>query len=110
MRDKDKISFWIDDVKTPDFYVDLICRNGLLALSLLYYLKVSDLYIDHDLGEGINGAEILKELFIAKHKDDLPETIFIISNNPVGRDNMRNIILDTDLYFEDNAWKFIKIN
>lgn len=107
---RDKVTLWIDDVKSPDFPVDLICRNSVLSQTLLLFLKIKDLYIDHDLGlNKPTGAEILDNYFIGMEyqSEYLPERIFIISNNPVGRANMQGIIYRTELYYLGNEGEFI---
>ena len=88
-----KIRVAIDDAKECP-YADVLIRNGDLAEKVMRALigSVSDLYIDHDLGDHVpNGFEILNKLL---GEALCPEYVQVISMNPVGKQRMENLLAD----------------
>lgn len=79
------LSLLIDDMRNID--VDVIARNGEAGLKLLGYNIWSALYIDHDLGDGINGYQVITRM-LENEKIVLPTYVMIVSSNPVGRENI----------------------
>ena len=74
----------IDDIR--DFNVDVIARNGHAGRVMLSATPWDIVYFDHDLGDDINGYELLTW---ALENDILNETkVKIVTGNPVGRQNM----------------------
>lgn len=96
---------YIDDVRpTPDRY-DARCYTSAGAINIIKYcskngIKISEISLDHDAGDcvqfGGDYIEILKWLEKEKYegKDYCEDTLFCFhTENPVGRDNMRRIIM-----------------
>ena len=71
----------IDDVRI--FGVDIIARNGKAGLYILHSLSglIDGAIIDHDLGDGINGHDVIKR---ALQDNCLPKRVQLCSMNPVG--------------------------
>ena len=92
---------------------DLVCRNEdafrcLLHSGLLRTVGFTFLYIDHDLGEtSKNGYEALKTMFY-DHKM-FPESVYIISSNPVGIKNIQGLLIEQDYFnFNYDGRTFVK--
>ena len=87
----------IDDIRNLDD-MDLIARTYNAGVSCLIMLSVTHLYLDHDLGEDQTGYDILK--FMADHvlyckgfKNIMPSFIQLVTANPVGKENMKNLLI-----------------
>ena len=80
---------------------DVIVRTPQAGKDVLYNMAnlfdstgkplIECLYIDHDLGCKENGYDVIK--WAIEH-NCLPNKIQIISMNPVGKQNIANILLD----------------
>lgn len=101
----------IDDVR--DIQSDLIFRNGIIAKMMLPHVPWDSfhrivLYMDHDLGLGPNGYQILD--LIINHLKVYPDVIYLVTSNPVGKKNMSSLLLnDVDIYGTKDGRKFTKI-
>lgn len=93
----------IDDVKNLN--ADIIARNYKSGVLALLYLPVTHLYIDHDLGEENSGYDILK--FFKVHYHRLPNFIQLVSSNPVGKENMKNLLISME-YITKDGYNFYK--
>lgn len=81
----------IDDIRELD--MDLIARTGGEGLYALEAYPVTHLYMDHDLGEdSTNGYEVLT---LALELGLCPENVFLVTSNPVGRQNMESALLNS---------------
>lgn len=86
----------VDDER--NYKVDVICRN--VAQAEQYFANseklcpCTHLLMDHDLGfcQEKNGVGVLK--FILEQCDRRPKFVYLITANPVGRDNMAMLLLD----------------
>ena len=79
----------IDDER--DLQVDKLYRTGEQAIAEIDLAEeVEVLYMDHDLGEGLNGVETIKVLL---EKGLRPKQVHIVSSNPVGRDNIMDVLV-----------------
>ena len=72
----------------------IICRtgeNGIVTVMALTQagVKISNLILDHDLGDGINGYQVTE--ILAKNKL-LPDCVELITSNPVGREKMAQVL------------------
>jgi len=86
------ISLLVDDVR--DLRVtDLIARTYKGAVQVLTALSVNVLYLDHDLGPGKTGYDLLNFIFDPKIRIK-PKQIILVTMNPVGRQNMIRAILN----------------
>lgn len=92
----------IDDAKDGG-WADIIARNGEVGLVLLERLSgfITQLYIDHDLGLGMNGHDVVKRALV---KGYLPPSVQIVSFNPVGRDAIKHTLLDAGYKEGGNFW------
>ena len=91
--------FLLDDIRTlPD--IDCLCRTPEAAYISLE-LENFDVYIfDHDLGEvkpGTEGGDVLRWALQNNHINP-KASIFLITQNPVGREKMQNILKDNGWY------------
>ncbi len=94
----------IDDVR--DLGCDLIARNYGAGVSVLLNISIDFLYLDHDLGPGKTGYDVLNFIF----QDDIrifPKVIFLVTMNPVGRDNMKRA-LEANGYVAKGIQKFVR--
>lgn len=84
----------IDDVRTLG--CDVVARTAKDGMDILS--RMSDqfecLCIDHDLGEGKKGKSGYDVLKWALPKGYVPDHVQIVSKNPVGAQNIRNILTD----------------
>ena len=81
----------IDDIRTFDSPDVVVTRSFKASIKALETKEWEGLYLDHDLGQLSNGADILKR---AIRNDCLPNIVVFITQNPVGLKNMQNIIED----------------
>jgi len=92
----------IDDAKEGG-WADIVARNGRAGKLVLEQLSgfISCLHIDHDLGKGISGYEVVEWALANGY---LPNEVRIVSFNPGGRKAIKNILLDNDYKERDNSW------
>lgn len=98
----------IDDFR--DLKADVIARNYHHGIACLLTLRVTHLYMDHDLGEEKTGYDVLKFLFYHILKDfkiDPPKFIQLVTSNPVGRENMKKLLI-SEGYTSKNEFDFYK--
>lgn len=91
--EKIKINLLIDDQRT-NIHTDLIARTATAGKLVLKNLSglIETLYIDHDLGNFlITGYHIIE---YALEEGCLPNEIFIVTMNPVGRKAIQDILLN----------------
>ena len=92
----------IDDAKECG-WADIVARNadaGLLVLGALQG-NIEELYIDFDLGQSVNGLQMLIDA--VKNEIELPNKIIIISMNPSGIKAIKNFILDNGYQLESGS-------
>jgi hypothetical protein len=80
---------YVDDIRNPKNNNLYIIRHYQDCIDLLTTDKIDFISLDHDLGEEKTGYDIVK--FIVKEGIKIPH-INIHSANPVGRDNMKQLI------------------
>jgi len=93
---------YIDDQRDFAGEHAVIARTGengvLIARALAKHISV--LYMDHDLGDGIDGHEVLKQLMTEEVAGGriwprvLPPVVVLVTMNPVGRDRMAALLRD----------------
>jgi len=81
----------IDDIR--DFNVDVIARNGKSGKAMLLSQEWDTVYFDHDLGDRINGYELLT--FALESGLLNKSRVEIVTGNPVGRKNMEAALKDS---------------
>lgn len=87
----------IDDKR--DLYCDVIARTSKAGFKMLALGGWDTLCIDHDLGEEISGYDII---VWASKRNFLPNHIQIVSSNPVGKQNIANVLKDNGYTTKDN--------
>jgi len=93
----------IDDIRSIE-NVDVTVRSYDAGIDNLKTRKFDHVIIDHDLGYDKTGYDILKWCEINKI---WPETVELITSNPVGRENMERVLISNN-YFKINNRLFIK--
>lgn len=90
----------VDDAKHMEG-MDIICRtaDGAQALLAGLQMPIGVLYMDHDLGPGKDGYDVLKTYFeYCDQNGDSPmfwpRVIQFVTMNPHGRDRMAGLIKD----------------
>lgn len=72
---------WVDDAKVaPEGFA--VARTYDDALRMLRRFRYDVLYLDHDLGDGPTGLDLLRQI---KRDGRCPPRVYCISWNPVGR-------------------------
>ena len=88
------MKLYVDDVRTPEDNTWVIARNYWDAIHILKNCEVAVLSLDHDLGDGPTGYDIIRWLDEGLHQDfpffeiSPPKTILCHSANPVGRERI----------------------
>lgn len=92
---------FIDDEKLPEWFdlpEDAVhAKNAQEALDLLCEHKRSILYLDHDLGPGIDGKKLLE---IICREMYIPDKVFCISFNLIGVKRIRDVCKDYNIDFD----------
>lgn len=70
----------IDDVR--NIHCDVVARNAEVAKAVLANIEFDKVYLDHDLGPGEDGLDILRWMLRLRIR---PKRIYSISMNPDGR-------------------------
>lgn len=85
---------------------DVIARNAKAAYSIMDRTGYvfDGLCIDHDLGEGDTGYDILQW---AINRGVLPKKVQIVTMNPVGRQNMARALLAAGYKLDSNEGIYI---
>lgn len=74
----------IDDLREID--ADVVARTGEEGLEVLRTQPVTHLYMDHDLGLFcMDGYQVIAQ---ALKEGICPPNVFMVTSNPVGRQNM----------------------
>ncbi len=92
----------IDDMRNIE--ADVIARTAEAAKVVLSAYDWDEVILDHDLGEGDNGYDLLKSMMKAQI---FPKRISLVSSNPVGRQNQKNVLVDNG-YVETSAAFFLR--
>ena len=85
------IKIWLDDVRDAPDDSWTIARTYDECVNILMFTLdcVSDISLDHDLGEEKTGYDIAKLIEeLVQDYNYFPPRIFVHSDNPVGRANM----------------------
>jgi len=84
------IDLWVDDLREPpEGWVWV--KTAYKAQEIIVANKVDRLSLDHDLG----GTKTIMPLvdWLCRNPDHLPDTIYVHSSNPVGRNNIKRAFL-----------------
>jgi hypothetical protein len=92
----------IDDLREPEGMDDIARTSTDACLALMQHEGVlTHLYLDHDLGEPeATGYTILNW---AIKRNLLPPNVYLVTANPVGRDNMARA-LESEGYTFTRGW------
>ena len=107
----EKILF-IDDRKRPEMYfgfggVEVTwAKNCKEALRLWKDGDFNTVYLDNDLGPGIQGYQLLRKMIDIRE----PKKVYSITNNFVARKCIRGVCNDFDIEFEVGLTIFEKID
>ncbi len=93
----------IDDKR--DLNCEVIARTPKAAKQLLAVGGWSCVCFDHDLGEDESGYDILKWALAGGF---VPDKVQLVTSNPVGRQNMKNVLLDNGYITKDFGFTFTK--
>jgi hypothetical protein len=94
----------IDDMR-DSMGCDIVARNLEAGKKMLEVCDWECVCLDHDLGAGESGYDILKWAF---EKGRVPSHVQLVTNNPVGRKNMANLLKDNG-YNNKNGLDFFKV-
>lgn len=90
----------IDDIR--DLKCDVIARTPASARKMLAVGGWECICFDHDLGCEESGYDIMKEALSNNFLQDIPQ-IQLVTSNPVGRENMANLLLSNKFTTKDNV-------
>ena len=97
----------IDDIRSSKGF-DITARTAKAGKQLLLKLAgaIDELYIDHDLGCKENGYDIINW---ALQIGCIPDTIIIVSMNPVSTNNIASLLLANNYKYTDKVRKVLKL-
>ncbi|MNS87165.1 hypothetical protein D3C72_1210990 [compost metagenome] len=99
MYTKDSINIWLDDIRpAPDGWIWAKTAEEFVFHYFSNYLRVNMVSLDHDLGTVNTGYDAVKAI-TSFHEFCLPRQIFLHTSNPVGRENMYQLLYS----FADNT-------
>jgi hypothetical protein len=78
----------IDDMR--NIFADDIARTYQEGIAFLRKTKYTHLWLDHDLGEGKTGYDVM--CWLEQNQQHLPDKIICISANPVGNKRINVVI------------------
>jgi len=87
------MKLWLDDIRpAPEGWV--LVKTALDAIVALRHGKYEEISLDHDLGDGGTGYDVLLyiEAEVHRNQDYKCPMIWIHSANPVGRQRMQRAI------------------
>lgn len=88
------MKLWVDDVRTPPDESWQWASDAENALYLLRMFHVEELSLDHDLGDGASGYDIIKWIEKRFHEESVPPPASIVTHsaNPVGVENIERAV------------------
>lgn len=99
---------FVDDEKLPQWFKlpedTRHARTPESAWSLWLTAEYDVLYLDHDLGEEMDGSELLHKLCTDGEK---PDKVYCVSLNPIGVTRIEWVCKDHDIPFEDIGRKMM---
>jgi len=88
----------IDDLR--ELKMDHVARTAEAGRQALLSFPVTHLYMDHDLGTDETGYDVLTW---ALERGCCPDSVYFVTSNPVGRDNMARA-LEAHGYEKTGPW------
>jgi len=80
------MKLWVDDMREPPDTSWIVARSAAAAIDVLRTGWVTELSLDHDLGDGRDGYEVAA--WLEMHPALLPWRMDCHSANPVGRERI----------------------
>lgn len=101
----DKVWAIIDDIR--ELNCELIAKNARDGIHMVIenFDRIECLCLDHDLGEVLNGYDVLCHLF---EVGKVPNHVQLVTSNPVGRANMANVLKHNEYKTKDGR-NFYKV-
>lgn len=100
-----KLTVLIDDER--NLVADVVIRNGNTALELYPVIvdrhDIDLLMLDHDLGLGPDGYDVLKYV-LSLPPLARPRRVQLVTANPCGRDRMKGLLLDAGYVWTTGTW------
>jgi hypothetical protein len=94
------MKLWVDDLRPKPLEYDFVAKDGATAISLLETGRITEISLDHDLGDGGDGYTIAKWIETEARIGRLNPIFWKIhSMNPVGTQNMRMALEKADEYW-----------
>lgn len=90
IKDPDARTFQEKYYQNDDVQLAKTFKEGIRELQKLEQ-KWETLLLDHDLGGIMTGYDVI--LWLEANKKSMPENIILITNNPVGRKRMFDVLL-----------------
>jgi hypothetical protein len=94
------ITVLVDDER--NLIADVVYKSGSAAMD--GYPSLSDvdlLKMDHDLGPGQDGYDVLKYILHSPlGRWPLPKAVHLVTSNPVGRMRMKGLLMDAGYVFD----------
>jgi len=91
----------VDDIRDPHQYgVDRTFRTAKSFLASEELSMIDVLFLDHDLGVGKTGYDVIVEL--VEQRQIYPSTVEIVSSNPVGIENIGRCLEHNGYYRLNN--------
>lgn len=107
------ITVLVDDAR-EGYTAHVVLRTGSAALDLYPHIakaaEVELLQMDHDLGVGPDGYDVLKMILNPDPRErraaPFPRKVQLVTGNPVGRDRMKALLKDAGYWFnpENTTW------
>lgn len=91
----------IDDIRNIED-MDIICRNSTAGKAVLEHFDIDELYLDNDLGESVEGYQILQ--WAANH-NLVPEMVVLVTANPIAKQKMIDILTLDLHYTQDKIYR-----
>lgn len=91
----------IDDIRDIED-MDIICRNSTAGKAVLELFDIDELYLDNDLGETVEGYQILQ--WAANH-GLVPEKVVLVTANPIAKQKMIDILTLDLNYTQDKIYR-----
>ena len=96
------MKLWVDDLRPKPIDYDTTAATVDDAINILRTGEVTDISLDHDLGEGGEAYAIARWIEQAAYNKEIPRLKWAIhTDNPVGRKNMEMALRNADKYWDD---------
>lgn len=112
-----KMWLMVDDMREIRHGCDVLARTFDAAKELLDCVIWDGLVLNHDLADekGRTGHDLLKWMFHHSttfgEYDWMPKEIILVTQNPVGRQNMINVLKDNGYHTDDDGWfRFYRVD